>query len=438
MPVPMSEGLRSGSARGKPGKARWRAAASVTAVLLLGGVLVACSSSSKSSTASSSSSSTGASTPATTGSASGTINIGFVCSCSGPGASSTAVSKPAYQAWESATNAAGGINGHQVHVIYDDDQANPGTGLSDVESLISSDHVVALVDVSNTDTQWSSYAVQHGVPIVGGTTSGQLFVTSPDFFSPGETLSAYFANFVQAAQKVGAKSIAEFYCAESVTCLQAVAPLKAQGAKDHVPLVDATEISASAPSYAAQCLAAKQAGAGALVVADAVSVVESVAKSCEAQGYDPYEIALDGAVALSFTSTPGLKDKLIGSEPNIPFFVHNAASAPIFAALQKYQPSVLSSPNYGEEVTQAYISGMLFADAAKAGKVGVNGPPTAAQVLDGLYSLQGDTLGGTSPPLTFKGGQPNPINCWYWIATSNGQFTTPYGTDPVCVDPATA
>ncbi len=367
---------------------------------------------------------------------SGTINIGFICSCSGALASSTAVAKPGYQAWEQWTNAHGGINGHKVNVIYKDDGAQNGVGLAAAEELISQDHVVALVDVANSDEAWSTYAAQHHVPVVGGSTSGLLFTNNADFFSPGETLDEYFTNFVSAAKKVGAKSISELYCAESPTCQEAVAPLKATAAKAHLPLTYITQISASAPNYTAQCLAAKQSGAEALVIADSVGVVQSVMSDCVQQGYTPWEISLDGAIAGSFPTAPGLSDKLIGSEPNMPFFVTSTPAAKsMHDAIKKYQPAVLKNPNYGEETTQAYISGLLLAAAAKAGKVGVNGPPSAQQVLNGLYSLHNETLGGLAPPLNYKKGQANPVHCWYWVRTQNGKFTTPYGLKPVCVPP---
>ena len=63
------------------------------------------------------------------------------------------------------------------------------------------------------------------------------------------------------------------------------------------------------------------------------------------------------------------------------------------------------------------------------------GQTTEDEGFHGLYALKNDTLGGMSPPLNFKKGQPNPINCWYWMKVSHGKFTTPYGTSPTCKAP---
>jgi len=367
------------------------------------------------------------------------IKIGVVCSCTGPLASSIDVGPPALQAWADATNAKGGINGHKVQIIVKDDAFNSGTSLSEAEQLINQDGVVALVDSSDVDAAWGTYAAQHNVPVVGGGSSSQLFLTNKDFFAVGQTLDDYFINFIDAAKKVGAKNMGEFYCAEAATCQEGVAPLKATAAKVGEKIGYVTEISASAPNYTAECLAAKQAGVKALTVADAVSVVLSVAADCTQQGYTPWEIALDGAVSLSFEKAPGINNHFIGSEPDAPFFANNTPAAKAMnATIKKYAKSSYDSPNYNEQATQMYLTGLLFADAAKAGKLGVGGAPTTAELYKGLYALKGDTLGGLAPPLTFSKSHPSTVDCWYWISVKNGKFVTPYGTKSVCVKPPLA
>ena len=82
------------------------------------------------------------------------INIGLICSCTGPYASSLVGDEATYKAWASATNAAGGINGHKVHVFFSDDLTNPATSRSEVETMITADHVVAITDDSGFDTAW--------------------------------------------------------------------------------------------------------------------------------------------------------------------------------------------------------------------------------------------------------------------------------------------
>jgi branched-chain amino acid transport system substrate-binding protein len=100
------------------------------------------------------------------------------------------------------------------------------------------------------------------------------------------------------------------------------------------------------------------------------------------------------------------------------------------AAFKKYQPSLMSSPNYNGEVDEAWTSGLLLAAAVEAGNPGAK--ITSAEILKGLHSLNGDTLGGMAPPLTYKAGKANTVDCWFWMTTSNGKFTEKYGLKPQC------
>src|ERR1019366_7482224 len=95
------------------------------------------------------------------------IVIGLVCSCTGPLASAGADVPRVYKAWAASVNASGGINGHKVDVITKDDASNPNTSVTIVHSFIQSDHAIAILDDSNNDAAWASYAEQQGVPVVG-------------------------------------------------------------------------------------------------------------------------------------------------------------------------------------------------------------------------------------------------------------------------------
>ena len=364
------------------------------------------------------------------------IVIGVACSCTGALASSVEVGPPAYKAWAHYQNVHGGLNGHQIKVIVKDDAANPATALTNVTSLVTSDHISVLVDDSNADTAFASYIDSHHIPVIGGGSQSDLLLTDSNFFAPGQTVDDYFVNYMEAAKKVGATNIAQLYCAESPICQQGVASFKVAAKAEGITVGYISSISFSAPNYTAQCLAAKQAGVEIMNVADAVTVVQHVASDCLKQGYTPWQLALDGGVSQAFATSPGIENKFIGSEPDIPFFSQIAPVKTMNAAFKKYaNAQTLANPNYNEEAVQNWVSGLLLTDAVKASNAGSNGAITSAQIYKGLYSLHGDTLDGMAPPLTFKKGQPNPVHCWFWIRIQNNKFTTPYGTGPVCKAP---
>ena len=361
------------------------------------------------------------------------INIGLICSCTGPYASSLVGDEATYKAWASATNAAGGINGHKVHVFFSDDLSNPATSRSEVETMITADHVVAITDDSGVDTAWETFANQHNVPVVGGGLGGAIFNTDPDWFPEGQTVNALEASVVVAAKKAGAKSIAFFYCAETPGCAESVPSIRALAKTLKTPLVYTTQIAYASPNYVAQCLAAKQSGAQALIVVEAALVVQSAVADCARQGYTPTDVVDGSAVALSDTSTPGLRDNLLAIQSDIPFSVKaNPGMEAMRAALHKYAPSVLTSPSFGETIIFQWVSGQLLAAAVKSAHLKSGEPVTSAEIKTGLYSLHGETLGGMAPPLTFRKGAAHPVNCWFWMRLKGGEFTTPYGLKTTC------
>lgn len=370
------------------------------------------------------------------GSATGSpVKIGFVCSCTGPLASSIQVAHTSYQAWVSWANAHGGLNGHKIQLDFVDDQTNPGTSISQVQKLVNQDHVIAIVDGSNVDQGWTGFLKEQHVPVVGQNISSLLMFSDPNFFPEGQTNDSLPTAVALAAKKVGSKKMALLYCAESPICQELVGPEKQAAKAAGVDLTYSVGISATASSYAAECLAAQQSGATTVFIADAVTVVQTVAQSCSKQGWKPTIIADDGAVSQSFLKTPLLEDGMIAMQPDIPFNVTNTkATKTMVAAFKKYQPGLMKDPNYNEEVVESWTAGQLLALAAKRGNLGQNGSATSQQLYDGLYSMSKETLGGLAPDLSFTKDKANSIPCWFWQRTKNGKFTTPYGLKPVCAN----
>ena len=398
-------------------------------------VLVACSSSSKSAstsptTSSSSQQSTAPSAtsaaPTATGAA---IVIGGVCSCTSP-LGNTSDSFEPYKAWVNTVNAAGGINGHPVKFTFIDDKSNPALSVAGVHTLIQNDHAIAIVDATGVDQGWASYVESANVPVVGSGTSSNTFFTSPDFYPEGQTMDSVIFSQVAVAKSAGSNSVGVMYCAEAPTCLAAVTPFKQAGQKLGVAVPVSLKISAASPSYTAQCVASQQAGANGMSVLQEFSVVDKVITDCTKQGYHPVWVADGLDLAPSWTSTPG---GLYANVTNVPYFASLPSITTMNAAFDKYYPNMRTSANYNEIYLSLWASGLLFADAAKAGGLGANGTtPTSAQLVKGLTSLKGDTLQGMASPLTFPAGQPHPVDCWFSSLSKDGKQQLPNGTKVTC------
>jgi branched-chain amino acid transport system substrate-binding protein len=192
-----------------------------------------------------------------------------------------------------------------------------------------------------------------------------------------------------------------------------------------------TLYSSSAPSYAAQCLAAQSAGVQDLEIIGPSFTVPKITASCTSQGYSPTLLLNDVVLTPQLATQLGSVTSIFGADA-FPFTATSGAPGvkEFRAALKKYEPGVTNAATFTQDDATTWASAQLFAAAAKAGKLGNH--PTAAQVKAGLYKLHHDTLGGLAPPLTFNKGKPNSINCIYIVKVANGSTTLPQGLKTYC------
>jgi len=359
------------------------------------------------------------------------INIGDIGSLTGPEASSIDQTTQVLEAWAKTVNAKGGLQGHPVNLIIKDDGYNPTTSLAAVEGMVTADHIVALIDNSDVDTAWYKYVEQNKVPVIGGQTEDGPYENA-DFFDPGSTFNDYVYGEAYMTKLVHSKATADLYCAEVALCSQTLSALRAEFPKFGSKLVYVSAIGFAAPSYAAQCIAAKQAGATSMTVGDATQIVNKVVQDCAAQGYAPIQLSADGTVGISWLTIPQFNGN-VDAQPDVPFFVHNSATDPMYTALTKYYPQQLTNPNFGEIVVENWADAILLQDAI--GEVKLASTPTAAEVTTGMYDLpQGDTLGGLTPPLHFKKGKTTSNACFFYMGIKKAKFIELKNTaQPTCL-----
>ena len=72
------------------------------------------------------------------------VKIGFITSKTGPAASTSGNSDAGCKARVGRANAAGGVNGRKVDVVYVDDQTS--SNLPEAQSLVQNDHVFAVIN----------------------------------------------------------------------------------------------------------------------------------------------------------------------------------------------------------------------------------------------------------------------------------------------------
>jgi branched-chain amino acid transport system substrate-binding protein len=396
------------------------AAAALAAVVSVS----ACSSSGSSSTASTGTSTSAAGASGSQGAAaSGSpITIGVECSCSGVFGTYQAPTWTVLQDWVKSVNASGGLGGHQVTTVFKDNGGVVGTALTDAKALISA-NVDAIIDLDSYDAAWSNQAAAAKIPVIGGDFQDVPYTTLPDFYPTGQTVDSITPAMVQVAKQAGVSKLGTMYCTEAPGCQQAQPFIKQTGAAAGIPVLIQSAISATAPNYTAQCVAAKQAGAQGVIIGDSYSVIARVASDCAQQGYTPVWITSGSAITEQALTAPGLKENFWAPYPDVPYYnTSNAAVTAMKTALDKYSPGVYENKaTWSEQGTMTWTAGLLLAAAVKNAGVTASTTVTPALITTGLNKVTSDTLGGIAPPLTLTEGKTHTINCWYTGKIQNGK-----------------
>jgi branched-chain amino acid transport system substrate-binding protein len=384
-------------------------------------VAAACSSSN-----SSSNSSQGASSSSSIVAASGSdLLIGTIGNFSGPGGEPSHLA--GLQAWVDSVNASGGIKGRQIKLIVEDDQGDATQSQADIRQLVQVDHVLAIVspEAGGTEGGWASYVEQQHVAVVGGESDTPVWFTNPAFFPSGATVLTSLEMQAYAVKAAGKTSFGAVYCAESAACKQTVPALQGYAKAFGLDMSTSAAIAVAAPSYTAQCLAARQAGAQALIIDASYAAGSRFAPACAQQGYSPVYVIPSGAFDSRYLQVSQVNGAYVPTT-NALWFAGTPAVDQFRQAMAKYEPGTALGPN----PMSGWTGGVLFGAAA----ADLPANPTPADVFTGLYSLpKNDTLNGLSPPLNFHSGAPaSQVTCFFLGQIENGQLTASKGTAPIC------
>jgi len=383
----------------------------------------ACSSSNSASSASSNTS------PASSGSAvaaSGSdLVIGTIGNFSGPGGEPSHLA--GLQAWVDSVNASGGIKGHQVKLIVEDDQGDATTSQADIRQLVQVDHVLAIVspEASGTESGWASYVKQQHVAVIGGQADTAVWFTNSSFFPSGATVLTSLEMQAYAVKAAGKNSFGAVYCAEAAVCKQVLPALQGYGKAFGLTMPISAAIAVAAPTYTAQCLAAKQAGAQALIIDASYAAGSRFVPACAEQGYSPLYVIPSGAFDGRYLQVSQLNGAYVPTTDAL-WFASTPAVEQFKQAMAKYESGTALGPN----PMSGWTGGALF--GAAAANLAAN--PTPADVFTALYGLpKNDTLNGLAPPLNFHSGAPaSQVTCFFLGQIENGTLVAAKGTASVC------
>jgi branched-chain amino acid transport system substrate-binding protein len=361
------------------------------------------------------------------------FTIGAICTCSGGTSAAFTTVPDTIDAWEAFINDRGGVNGHSVEVRLLDDQGDAAKSSAAAREFIDAG-VIAIVANTIQSATWAADAKAAGIPVLSGWNTDPTVLSDSNFYPTGGNVISLTFGALQAAKDAGHSKIAVLYCAEAVAC-EAVADLvQALGAAvGGIELVYSTGVSLAQPNFVAQCVAARDAGADMIFPATDPPTFLRVAGDCAEQSYEPLFLTAGAGLARILLDDPNADGALTGQANAVLADETTPGAVTFHDALRTHAPDVLENENLTEMATNAWAALQLFAAAAEAGALAPDA--TGADLVDALHALDGETLDGLAPRLTFVRDVPTLISCFYVAGVTDGAFSTPAGTDPICATP---
>jgi branched-chain amino acid transport system substrate-binding protein len=364
------------------------------------------------------------------------VKIGSVSTLSGPIGATIGGFVKGFQVWVRWINDRGGVNGHPVVLKVWDDGADPARHRAQVQEAVETANVIALVsEVAPTSGEASlEYLKAKNIPVIGTETGSQWPEKSPLYFIQAAWgkgvvyISASAA--ARRAAATGAKKFGTITCTEAAECALHERYWHQYAVAQGLTSVYKGKSSLVQPDFTAECLAARNAGVEMLALTMDTNSVPRIASSCARQGYHPTYVLLGPLMVSSLTKDPNLDGAVLGTAQFPYVWADNPKVAEFLAAMKTYSPGIPPGPSEAG----GWVTAKLFERAAAA----TPEPPTTAALLDGLWSIRGDSLGGITGPLTFTKGQPSSQNpsCGFDMVLDKGAWTSPDGFKIQCGDPA--
>lgn len=361
------------------------------------------------------------------------VNIGNVSTLSGVLGELFSPVVPALQTFVKSQNACGGLNGHPIKLFLGDDQGDPSTAVSVAKGQIANDKIIAFlgnIQVLTIDAM-VNVVNDSGIPMIGGDITNNTWFTNKLIFPQGAPPQAISYGYLNAAKEhFKVKKIGDIYCLEvPQACQQIDKAFVELAPKFGLDVVYNQQVSITSASYQSQCLNAANAGVQMMAMTFDAASQKRLARNCADVNFRPKWAAYPLGVG---NEGQFLGEKLLGST-YVPLntFAWMANSTPAEKYWQKSIKRFNPGFTTGDAAGLGWTAGaLLVAASAKLGE-----KPTTQQVLDGLYSIKGNTLGGLTAPLTFtKGEAKHKVPYCLFAAISNSDnsgWSTPT-SKPIC------
>ncbi|MCA1847116.1 MAG: ABC transporter substrate-binding protein, partial [Actinobacteria bacterium] len=257
------------------------------------------------------------------------------------------------KAWVADVNARGGMSGHAVRLVMADDGGDPNRALALARRMVEQDKVSAFYAVHSPTAMQAAtpYLEQRQIPVIGGCECSPVGDDSPMIFHPGTgaKLGVYWAHLAPLLHYYPEKKkVAILYCREASTCAGIKDGMKPLGKPHGIQWVYEAQVSLAQPDFTAEVLAARNAGAEAIIgIFDNASVIRML-KSADRQDYHPIVSSQQATYEDRFVRDGGdIVNGVVVASPSAPY---NTAPqlADYRAAMDRFVPGGIKSGFGGE------------------------------------------------------------------------------------------
>ena len=356
------------------------------------------------------------------------IKIGIISSLTGSQASSSNQAATVGPAWAAWVNANGGIKGHSVQVVSEDDGGDPVKAQAAEKKLVDQDKVLAiLVGSDNLVTAYSADAISKDVALVSGTANSSDWYKKAGMFpTVTDVVSGLFDQMLVAKQFGHATKFANLYCSEVAACGEATTLQKPLASKVGLGYTSLA-VSSTATSYTAQCLQLQQQDVDYAQLNFTTAAAAKFVQDCQAQNYNPTWGSSEQAIGKDLLGIPDVT--LYGPAYAFP----SAADSPAVTSFSDAMSKYAKDDNWKEGTASFAWSGLEVLRKALAN---IGASPTPKDVVAALNTIKNEDLEGLLPnKITFTAGKPTAFGshpCSFVVGIQDGKTVAPNALKPVC------
>jgi ABC-type branched-subunit amino acid transport system substrate-binding protein len=333
------------------------------------------------------------------------VKLGNVGTFSGPVGGLVKDTVTGIRIWAQAVNAAGGVNGHPIEVLVGDDGGDPARFNSIVQQFVEKEKVLAFLfnTLAFAPNGNNKYLDSKKIFTYSETGSLELSYRDPYVLTPSPSgLSYADAMILSFSNGIGAKGgvkLAAYACSDFSLCDNFDKRWSDPNVlrKAGFELVARGRPSLTQPDYTSQCLAAKQGGATAIIVALDGAAIRRFASDCARQSYHPVLSSADLVITKDLLTDPNVDGLVVGGKM-VPFpSVSSPGMREAHAAFARFAPGQIVTGGYA----YGWLVGEFFAQTAK----NLPDNPTYDDLADGVYSIRNNTMKGMTYPITITRGK---------------------------------